>query len=242
MDRRTTRASHKRTALDAATGSGQAALALAAALTDIRITALDASAAQVEAARGALAAGPAAAARVTLLHAPAEDTGLPSGSFDLVLCAQALHWMDVSAFYAEAARLLVPGGAVVVLSYAWPSILGRPAATAALLAAANGPPLGPLWDKGRALVDAGLPGLDPPHALFEGVERWEERHAMRTATDAAGVGGYVRSWSAHAAWRKGRKAEGEADPADVVEAAVGGGEVTLEWPVLALAGRKKAKM
>jgi len=243
-----------RTVLDVATGTGQAALIAAATLPGVAITALDASAAQVGAAAAALAG---ASPPITLLHAPAEDTGLPPASFDLVLIAQALHWLTVpAAFYAEAARVLAPGGAVGVLSYGWPTVkekaaggdgdggAGRtlPASTAALRSAVNDPPLGPLWDAGRALLDAGLPGLDPPPGLFEGVERWEGEHFMRTAAGAGGVGGYVRSWSAHAAWRKG--GGGGPDPAATVEAAVRGevgegGEVAMEWPVLVLVGRAR---
>ncbi|WP_150238762.1 class I SAM-dependent methyltransferase [Nocardiopsis quinghaiensis] len=46
----------------------------------------------------------------------AEEVPLPDASAALVLAAQAVHWFDRPAFYAEAARLLVPGGTVAVLS------------------------------------------------------------------------------------------------------------------------------
>lgn len=39
-----------------------------------------------------------------------ENTGLPSNSFDVVVEGGALHHMDLDAAYAEAARLLRPGG------------------------------------------------------------------------------------------------------------------------------------
>jgi SAM-dependent methyltransferase len=253
------------TTVDAACGSGQASLALARAEPGLAVTALDASAAQVDAARSAVAilgadaadeGGDGAAAaegrqsRVAILHVPAEATGLPAGSADLVTIAQALHWCDVPAFYAEAARLLRPGGAVAVLSYTWPAVCRPggaplPAASAALLAAAHEPPLGRHWDAGRALVDAGLPGLDPPASRFEACER--RRASMTKGTTAGGVGGFVRSWSAYAAWRRSG-GEGGPDPAAALVEAVmcevggrGGDDpaVVLEWPVLVLLGRKK---
>ena len=42
--------------------------------------------------------------------APAEATGLPDASADLVVAAQAWHWFDTSEATREAARLLRPGG------------------------------------------------------------------------------------------------------------------------------------
>jgi SAM-dependent methyltransferase len=51
---------------------------------------------------------------VTYRQAPAEDTGLPGGVWDVVSAGQCWHWFDRSAVAAEARRLLVAGGALVV--------------------------------------------------------------------------------------------------------------------------------
>ena len=40
-----------------------------------------------------------------------------SGSADLIIVCQAVHWFDVPKFYEEAKRVLSPGGAVAILSY-----------------------------------------------------------------------------------------------------------------------------
>ncbi len=45
----------------------------------------------------------------------AEDTGLASGSVDLVTVAQAWHWCEPEAAAKEAARILIPGGTLAVL-------------------------------------------------------------------------------------------------------------------------------
>jgi SAM-dependent methyltransferase len=47
---------------------------------------------------------------VALVHAPAESTGLPTDSADLVVLADAAQWVDPEAAGKEAHRLLVTGG------------------------------------------------------------------------------------------------------------------------------------
>lgn len=47
--------------------------------------------------------------------APAEATGLPDNSVDLVTAAQAFHWFDKEKFRAECRRILRDGGKVLLL-------------------------------------------------------------------------------------------------------------------------------
>ena len=44
-----------------------------------------------------------------------EDTGLPDACADLVLCAQAFHWMDQSRAWQEFQRIARPGGWIALL-------------------------------------------------------------------------------------------------------------------------------
>ena len=53
---------------------------------------------------------------VEYVDARAEEIPFPDASSVLVLSAQAVHWFDRPAFYAEAVRLLAPGGALAVLN------------------------------------------------------------------------------------------------------------------------------
>ena len=50
-----------------------------------------------------------------ILSGTAEATGLPDGSADAVLCAQALHWFDPAAFRAECRRIGNPGALVIAV-------------------------------------------------------------------------------------------------------------------------------
>ncbi|RZU61888.1 class I SAM-dependent methyltransferase [Zhihengliuella halotolerans] len=65
------------------------------------VTAVDPSAGMLEALGAKLPA-------VRRVRAGAEATGLPAASCDVVVCAQAWHWVDPTAATAEALRLLRP--------------------------------------------------------------------------------------------------------------------------------------
>ncbi|MCI3919463.1 class I SAM-dependent methyltransferase [Paenibacillus sp. TRM 82003] len=45
----------------------------------------------------------------------AEETSLPAGSVDFVVCAQAFHWFDIARTKAEFARILRPDGVVALI-------------------------------------------------------------------------------------------------------------------------------
>jgi SAM-dependent methyltransferase len=126
-------------------GAGTGHLALALAHAGARVHAVEPARAMLgalRAAAGGEAAGggggalPFGAGAVSPVHATGEATGLPGAAFDLVVLADALHWVDAAAAGREAARLLAPGGAAAV-------VVPRPAASpfmdalGALLADAN---------------------------------------------------------------------------------------------------------
>jgi SAM-dependent methyltransferase len=94
-------------AIDCATGSGQAAVALARHFE--RVIAVDGSVPQL------IRAMPAAG--VTYLAGLAERLPLRAACGDLVAAAQAAHWFDFERFYDECRRVLRPGGLVAVWAY-----------------------------------------------------------------------------------------------------------------------------
>jgi ubiquinone/menaquinone biosynthesis C-methylase UbiE len=95
---------------DCGCGSGQASVALAEHFAVVHAT--DVAAEQIAAAT--------AHGRVRYSVAPAERSGLRAQSVDLVTVAQALHWFDVPAFYAEVARVARPGALLAVWTYPLP--------------------------------------------------------------------------------------------------------------------------
>ena len=60
---------------------------------------------------------------VEFRHAFAQDTGLEDGCADIVTCSQSLHWMDPQPTFAEAARILRPGGVFAAYDYDWPPVI-----------------------------------------------------------------------------------------------------------------------
>ena len=59
------------------------------------------------------------------------QTGLPAHCAEVVVCLQALHWMEPAATFAEAARILKPGGVFAACDYDWPPATGSWEAEAA---------------------------------------------------------------------------------------------------------------
>jgi SAM-dependent methyltransferase len=103
-------------ALDLGTGPGIVALALAA--RGARVVGLDISENQIRAARElASERGLASACRFEV--APAEQSGQPDASVDLVTAGTSWHWFDPDRALAECARVLVPGGLLVIANYTY---------------------------------------------------------------------------------------------------------------------------
>lgn len=199
-------------AWDAGTGNGQTAVALAARFA--RVTATDASAQQIKAAR----AEPGVSYRVS----PAEDSRLPAGSVDLVTVSQALHWFDIAAFFDEAGRVLSPSGVLAAWSYALCTV--DPACDALIeeLYAATDE----YWPPERRLVENCYRDIALP---FTAIEAPAFEMKVHWAADA--MLGYLRTWSG---CRRYLQARGE-DPVTAIEArlrsAWGPAEREVRWPL-----------
>jgi ubiquinone/menaquinone biosynthesis C-methylase UbiE len=87
-------------------GCGAGDLSIELLRRGANLTAVDVSPRMVELARSR-------AEGATFIVAPAEETGLPDASFDLVVGKWVLHHLDVLAAAAETRRLLAPGGRAV---------------------------------------------------------------------------------------------------------------------------------
>lgn len=85
-------------AVDVGCGSGQATAELAKICG--QVVGIDPSDSQL--------ANAAAAPNILYKQGTAEATGLRTGQYGLLACAQAMHWCDPLRFYEEAARILQP--------------------------------------------------------------------------------------------------------------------------------------
>ena len=101
--------SRQQTLIDLGTGPGPLALGFASYAG--RVVGVDPEPAMLAAAR---VSARRAGAEVTFLEGRAEDLPDDVGSFDVVTIGRALHWMDHGALAPLFARLIAPGGAVVV--------------------------------------------------------------------------------------------------------------------------------
>lgn len=209
-------------AWDCGCGSGQASVALAAHFD--RVHATDASADQIAHAE--------AHPKVNYSAAPAERSGLPDHCADLVTVAQALHWFDLRAFYAEARRVLKPGGVLAAWTYGIHHI--DDSAVNAAVRHFYHKVVGPFWPPERHHVETGYRELDFP---FERIDA--PAFTMTVQWPLAQLLGYLRSWSATARY----VAANGKDPVEALEQQLlplwGDPAQAREvgWPLGVLAGR-----
>ena len=192
---------------DTGCGNGQASVALAARFA--RVFATDPSANQV--------ANAEQRPNIEYRVEPGEQCSLPDASAHLVTVAQALHWFDFPRFFAEAARVLRPGG--VLAAWAYADCRVTPAVDA-LKNRVYFDLTGPYWPPERDYVDAGYRTIPFPFegdpasrtpALFEAIEA--PPFVMSAEWDAAQFLAYLRSWSAT---QRYMKANGS-DPVATIE-------------------------
>jgi len=212
---------HHDFAWDCGTGNGQAAVGLAAHYDQVIAT--DPSKQQL------VSAFPHA--RVHYRMASAEYPGLEPDCVDLVTVAQAVHWFERSAFYAQVREVLRPGGALAAWCYSLCHI--EPAIDAAVQAFYTGE-IGPYWPPERALIDDGYSTLEFP---FKEIPVPALSMQMRWTLEQFLA--YLRTWSAVQKFisKNGR------DPVITLniqlERLWGGSGVikTVSWPLHIRAGR-----
>lgn len=205
---------------EAGCGSGQATRDLAARFG--RVYATDPSAAQI--------AQAPAIENADFRVEPAETCGLPDASADAACVAQALHWFDRAAYFAEAARVLKPGGVLVVWGY---QDIEVPAsiqtANAALQAAIR-----PHWPAERADVDAAYAGYDWPFPRIDA-----PAFALTAQWPLSRLLAYFASYSASKRHREATGRDAVADLATRFADAWGDpGVLALRWPLFVHAFRK----
>ena len=165
-------------ALDVGCGSGQLSVLLAERFG--RVIATDASAQQVESAT--------AHPRVEYRVAPAEASHLPPASVDLITAAQAAHWFDLPAFYAEARRIARPGAILALVTY---GVLQADHAIDPVIQHFYRDVVGAYWPPERRHVETGYRDFDLPFAELSAPPL-----AIEVEWRAADLVGYAETWSA----------------------------------------------
>lgn len=207
-------------AWEAGCGSGQATRGLARHFD--RVHATDPSAAQVAQAKGP--------AHVSFAVEPGEQCSLADGSADAACVAQALHWFDRRAYFAEVARVLRPGGVLVAWGYQdieVPDVLHD--AVAAFAA-----DIRPFWPAERALVDQAYAGFDWPFPHID-APTW----SIEADWPLPRLLAYFSSYSASRRHREATGRDPVAQHAVAIASAWGAAATrTLRWPMFVHACRK----
>ncbi len=141
-----------------------------------------------------------AATGVSYVEGRAEATGLPAQSFELVTAGQCWHWFDRQRTVREVARVLKPGGRIVIAHFDWLAMRGNVVAmTEALINRYN-----PSWHLGNTS------GLYPPWLADVAEGGFERLETFSYDTEVA---------YSHEAWRGRIRASagvGASLPADEV--------------------------
>ena len=163
-------------AWDCATGNGQAAVQLANFFD--RVIATDASKSQI--------ANTEAHEHVEYRIAPAEQSGFEAEEFDIVMVAQALHWLNRDRFYPEVRRVLQNNGVFAASAY---NLLETERPIKEIIRRYYYDIVGPYWPPERALIEnfseIPFPFAERETPQFEIAAEWNLEHLV----------GYLRSWS-----------------------------------------------
>lgn len=208
-------------AWEAGCGSGQLSVLLGDRFDDVIAT--DASAAQLAHAR--------AHPRVRYVGAAAEHAPLPAACVDLVAVAQAAHWFDLPAFYAETRRVARPGSVVALVAYGNARLAERALDERFLRFYRD--EIGAYWPPERRIIEDDYRTIAFP---FDEIEA--PRFEMRATWRVEQLLGYIGTWSAV---RQFERAGGDArvidDFARELRALWGDAPLVVRWPMLLRVGR-----
>jgi SAM-dependent methyltransferase len=211
-------------AWDCGTGNGQAAVGLASVFDSVIAT--DASEKQITHA--------ALHERVDYRVALAEDSDIDSGTVDLIMVAQALHWFDLSRFYAEAQRVLKPDGVLAASAY---NLLHIGPAIDEVVNRYYYEVVGPFWPPERRLVEQ----FDDLPFPFQEID--SPKFEMRASWNLDHLVGYLRTWSSTQRFIAAKSSDPLKQIMDELRAAWGAPEQTRNviWPLTLRIGRKTTK-
>jgi ubiquinone/menaquinone biosynthesis C-methylase UbiE len=165
-------------AWDCGTGNGQVARKLAGLYKNVYAS--DISQAQLDKA--------VKLTNITYSVQPAENTNFPNNFFDLIVVAQAVHWLDFDKFYAEVTRTAKDKALLVIIGYGRFNISNE---IDILIDNFYHKIIGSYWDEERKYIDEHYQTLPFPFnefmvPPFENTYNWPLDHVI----------GYLKTWSA----------------------------------------------
>lgn len=163
--------------------------------------------------------------------ATAEALPLPERCASLITAAQAAHWFDLPAFYAEVRRIANPHAVLALVSY---GVLQLDAELDARFQRFYREEIGPYWPAERQLVDSGYATLDFP---FEPIT--PPAMVIRLEWNLDEFLGYIATWSAvRQAREAGREDLLQRYAGDLAQSwGAAGIRRTIVWPINMRLGR-----
>jgi SAM-dependent methyltransferase len=210
----------KHLAWDVACGSGQLSTLLGDEFA--RVVATDASSAQI--------AQATPHPHVDYRVEPAEKSSLDDRSADLITVAQAVHWLDLEAFYTEARRVARPGAALALIAYHIAVI--DPEVDSVIHRFYSGD-LDGYWPPERKHIETEYRDIPFP---FERIAPPSRTH-LSVEWDVEQMLGYIRTWSAVQGLEKARGPAITEQFAGRLRAAWGSRVREVRWPLVLVAGR-----
>jgi SAM-dependent methyltransferase len=207
-------------AWDVACGSGQLSTLLGDEFS--KVVATDASSAQIAQADP----HPKVEYRVE----PAEKSSLEDHSVDLITVAQAVHWLNLMAFYDEARRVARPGAALALVAYHIAVIDGEVDAVIDRFYSGD---LDGYWPPERKHIETEYRDIPFP---FERIPSPPRMYLSVTWTVDQMLG-YISTWSAVRALEKAKGSALTENFAERLRGVWGPRPREVRWPLVVVAGR-----
>lgn len=169
---------HAKCCWDCGTGNGQVAGQLADFFDEVEAT--DISENQLK----------EAVKKDNIVYSPqrAEISTFPSNKFDLITCAQAVHWFDFTPFYKEVIRTIRPNGILAIWGY---GLLKIENDIDEIITHFYIDVIGPYWNDERKHIDSQYDTISFP---FNEI-RLSKKYTIEIEMNLFELKGYLNSWS-----------------------------------------------
>ncbi|TDQ08803.1 class I SAM-dependent methyltransferase [Pedobacter metabolipauper] len=131
---------------------------------------------------------------ISYLKEPSEHSSFNDSTFDLITVAQAIHWFQFDAFYAEVKRTLKPGGIFAALGY---TVMQIDEKVDVVITKLYDDILGKYWDEERRYIEQQYKTIPFP---FE--EMTAPSFFIKASWNFEQLIGYLNTWSSLQHYKK----------------------------------------